>query len=61
MSQDEIMNLLNQKKELTSKNISEYLNLSKTTVCKQLSFLRKKKLIQFNKIKNSNMKLITRL
>lgn len=52
MSQDEILNLLHQKEELTSKEIIEELNLAKNTVSAELGRLRKKKLIEFKKYKN---------
>lgn len=52
MSQSDILELLNQREELTSKEIIQELNLAKNTVSKELSSLRKKKQIRFKKEKN---------
>ena len=52
MSQDDILNFIHQKKELTPKEITQKLNLSKSTVSTELGRLRKKKLIEFKKDKN---------
>ncbi len=57
MSQSDILNLLNQKEEITTKEIIEELKLAKNTVSKELSLLRKKKLIKF-KNGEGNQKII---
>jgi len=55
MSQDDILNLLNQKEEITTKEIIEELKLAKNTVSKELSLLRKKKLIKFKNGKGNQL------
>ncbi len=52
MTQDDILKLMYQKEELTTKEIIQELNLAKNTVSAQLGRLRKKKLIKFKKDKN---------
>lgn len=52
MTQDDILKLIYQKEELTTKEIIQELNLAKNTISSQLGRLRKKKLIQFKKEKN---------
>ena len=51
MTQDDILNLIHQKKELTPKEIIQELKLAKNTVSAELGRLRKKKLIEFKKDK----------
>lgn len=53
MTQDEILKLINEKGEMTSKEISENLFLSKTSVWKELNDLVKKKLITKIKIRRT--------
>lgn len=58
MSQNDILNLLHQREELTSKEIIQELKLAKNTISKELSLLRKKKLIKFKKEKGKNQLII---
>ncbi len=55
MSQSDILNLLNQKEELTTKEIIKELELAKNTVSKELSSLRKKRLIRFKNGKGNQL------
>lgn len=55
MTQDDILELLYQKEELTTKDIMQELKLAKNTVSKELSLLRKKRLIKFKKSKGNQL------
>lgn len=55
MSQDDILKMLYQKEELTTKEIIQELKLAKNTVSKELSLLRKKKLIKFKNGKGNQL------
>lgn len=57
MSQDDILSLIYQKGELTSKDIINSLNLAKSTVSAELGRLRKKKLIILKKGENNRLKI----
>lgn len=52
MSQENILELISQKEQVTSKEIIQELNLAKNTVSAELGRLRKKRLIEFKKEKN---------